>query len=246
MSQKNPNSAELPNLISLNEVWRRTGVPPYKIIMICNEIWLDCTPVDEGYRWQGQRLIPGNRDPLVPMTGKYKLTEDSQLELAERTIDPLRSRGFPLVANLTMETENGFLTLHSTSKSQCPPIPTPKILVPEKALEQFLAAHTQTYETAREASPEQKDRKAPERPIHRLLLRMMKSGINSGPELYKQFKREMVNKNRKYDLEKILLQWTDDEKQEFWWQNGPKAKRWCWKTVTNEALKLKNRYPELK
>ena len=61
------------------------------------------------------------------MTGKYKLTEDSQLELAERTIDPLRSRGFP--ANLTMETENGFLTLHSTSKSQCPPIPTPKMVL---------------------------------------------------------------------------------------------------------------------
>ena len=69
---------------------------------------------------------------------------------------PRDSRGFPLVANLTMETENGFLTLHSTSKSQCPPIPTPKILVPEKALEQFLAAHTQTYETAREAPPEQR------------------------------------------------------------------------------------------
>ena len=183
MSQKNLNPAELPNLIPLNEVWRRTAVPLYKIILICNEIWLDCTPVDEGYRWQGQRLIPGNRDPLVPMTGKYKLTEDSQFELAERAIDPLRSRGFPLVANLTMETENGFLTLHSTSKSQCPPIPTPKILVPEKALEQFLAAHTQTYETALEASPEQKDRKAPEHPMHRLLIILFKCTQRRGAHM---------------------------------------------------------------
>ena len=246
MSQNNPNSAELPKLVSLTEVQRRTNLSPGRIIRQCAQVWIDLTPAEESYQWLGRRLMAHPMDPLVPMNGTCKLTEDGQQALANRTMNYLKWKGFALVKDLTVETETGILIVSSLSKGTCPPIPTPNILVPEEVLEVFTEARTEACETPLEVSPEQKDRKVPERPIHRLLLRMMKSGINSGPELYKQFKREMVNKNRKYDLEKILLQWTDDEKQEFWWQNGRKAKRWCWKTVTNEVLKLKNRYPELK
>ena len=246
MSQNNPNSAELPKLVSLTEVQRRTNLSPGRIIRQCAEVWIDLTPAEESYQWLGRRLTARQRDPLMPMNGICKITEDGQQALANRTMNYLKWKGFALVKDLTVETETGILIVSSLSKGTCPPIPTPKILVPEEVLEVFTEAHTEAYEKPLGVSPEQKDRKAPEHPIHRLLLRMMKNGINSGPELYKQFKREMVNKNRKYDLEKILLQWTDDEKQEFWWQNGPKAKRWCWKTVINEVPKLKNRYPELK
>ena len=245
MSQKNPNLAELPNLIPLNEVWRRTGVPPYKIILICNEIWLDCTPVDEGYRWQGQRLIPGNRDPLVPMTGKYKLTEDSQLELAERTIDPLRSRGFPLVANLTMETENGFLTLHSTTKGRCPPLPTPKILVPEEVLEKFLAVRTQTYDIAPKTSPNQNGRKVIKDALDELLLEILQSGVNSGEGVYRIIVREMNSTQRNFDKQRILLQKIGDRRRGFRWQKAGLEQTCTMKTLRNRIAEIRQHFPEL-
>ena len=107
MSQKNPNSAELPKLVSLTEVLRRTNLSPGRIIRQCAQVWIDFTPADEGYRWLGRRLIAKPRDPLVPMDGIYKLTEDRQQALANRTMNYLKWKGFALIKDLTVETETG-------------------------------------------------------------------------------------------------------------------------------------------
>ena len=145
MSQNNPNSAELPKLVPLTEVQRRANLSPGRIIRQCAEVWIDLTPAEESYQWLGRRLTARQRDPLMPMNGICKITEDGQQALANRTMNYLKWKGFALVKDLTVETETGILIVSSLSKGTCPPIPTPKILVPEEVLEEFLEDYAEPY-----------------------------------------------------------------------------------------------------
>ena len=106
MSGKNLQPPELPELITLTEALRRTRQFPGRIIRQCVEVWIDFTPVDEGYRWLGRRLMAHRRDPLVPMNGICKLTEDGQQAIANRTMNYLKWKGFALIKDLTMAGEN--------------------------------------------------------------------------------------------------------------------------------------------
>ena len=138
MSEKTQQPSKLPQLVSLTEVQRRTNLSPGRIIRQCAQVWIDFTPADEDYRWLGRRLMARPRDPLVPMNGTCKLTEDGQQALANRTMNYMKWKGFALVKDLTVETETGILIVSSLSKGTCPPIPTPQILVSRQELDNLI------------------------------------------------------------------------------------------------------------
>ena len=244
MSGKNPQPPELPELITLTEALRRTRQSPGRIIRQCVEVWIDFTPVDEGYRWLGRRLMAHRRDPLVPMNGIYKLTEDGQQAIANRTMNYLKWKRFALIKDLTVETETGILIVSSLSKGACPPIPTPKILVPVAVLAELLGNDIKFSEMGPDQGLDQGDPIESLDPLDKLLLKMMRRGVNSGPEIYRQLKRDMVNKNREYDVENILCQWTNDKMREFIWLNGRREQRSSWKTVENRISNLRNQFPD--
>ena len=246
MSQKNPNSAELPKLVSLTEVRRRTNLSPGRIIRQCAQVWIDFTPADEGYRWLGRRLMAKPRDPLVPMNGIYKLTEDGQRDIASRTMNYLKWKGFALVKDLTVETETEMLIVSSLSKGTCPPIPTPKILVPEEVLEEFLEDYVEPYEMAPEVPPEKGERKVLKDGLDELLLEIMKSGVNSGIGVLKTIKREMNSTHRKFDKHEILLQMVGDRRQSFRWQNGRVEQNCTIQTLRNRISGIRQHFPELR
>ena len=243
MSQNNPNSAELPKLVSLTEVQRRTNLSPGRIIRQCAEVWIDLTPAEESYQWLGRRLTARQRDPLMPMNGICKITEDGQQALANRTMNYLKWKRFALIKDLTVETETGILIVSSLSKGACPPIPTPKILVPVAVLAELLGNDIKFSEMGQDQELDQSDPIESLDPLDKLLLKMMRRGVNSGPEIYRQLKRDMVNKNREYDVENILCQWTNDKMREFIWLNGRREQRSSWKTVENRISKLRNQFP---
>ena len=137
MSEKNLQLSELPDLISLTEVRRETGQTPGRIIRRCSKVWVDFVPVEEGYHWLGNRLMAHRRDRLVSIDGIYPLTEDSQRTIASRTMSPSQSMGFALVRDLAVETKTGILVVCSLSKVTCPPIPTPKIMVPREIFDEL-------------------------------------------------------------------------------------------------------------
>ena len=244
MSQNSPNSAELPKLVSLTEVQRRTNLSPGRIIRQCAQVWIDLTPAEESYQWLGRRLTARQRDPLMPMNGIYKLTEDGQRDIAGRTMNYLKWKGFELVRNLGVETESGILIVSSLSKGTCPPIPTPKILVPEDVLGELLGDDLKFGKMDQDRESERGNPIEPLDPLDKLLLKMMRCGVNSGPEIYKVFKREMLKKNREYDVENILCEWANDKMREFIWLNGRREQKNSWKTVENRISKLRNQFPE--
>ena len=220
MSEKNLQLSELPDLISLTEVRRKTGQPPGRIIRRCSKIWIDFVPVEEGYHWLGPRLMAHGRDRLAPIDGIYPLTEDSQRTIASRTMSPSQSMGFALVRDLAVETKTGILVVCSLSKGTCPPIPTPRILVPEEVLEEFLEDYAEPYETAPEVSPETGGRKVLKDGLDELLFEIMKSGVNSGERVYRIIVREMNSKQRNFDKQGILLQKLGNRERGFRWKKG--------------------------
>ena len=245
MSEKNLQLSELPDLISLTEVRRETGQPPGRIIRRCSKVWVDFVPVEEGYHWLGNRLMAHRRDRLVSIDGIYPLTEDSQRTIASRTMSPSQSMGFALVRDLAVETKTGILVVCSLSKGTCPPIPTPRILVPEEVLEEFLEDYAEPYETAPEVSPEKRGRKVLKDGLDELLLEIMKSGVNSGERVYRIIVREMNSKQRNFDKQGILLQKLGNRERGFRWKKGGLEQKCTMKTLRNRISDIRRHFPEL-
>ena len=245
MSEKNLQLSELPDLISLTEVRRETGQTPGRIIRRCSKVWVDFVPVEEGYHWLGHRLMAHRRDRLVSIDGIYPLTEDSQRTIASRTMSPSQSMGFALVRDLAVETKTGILVVCSLSKGTCPPIPTPRILVPEEVLEEFLEDYAEPYETAPEVSPEKRGRKVLKDGLDELLLEIMKSGVNSGERVYRIIVREMNSKQRNFDKQGILLQKLGNRERGFRWKKGGLEQKCTIKTLRNRISDIRRHFPEL-
>jgi len=245
MSEKNQQPSELPQLVSLTEVQRRTNLSPGRIIRQCAQVWIDFTPADEDYRWLGRRLTAHPRDPLVPMNGICKLTEDGQQALANRTMSYLKWKGFALVKDLTVETETGILIVNSLSKGTCPPIPTPNILVPEEVLEEFLEDYAKVHETVPEVSPEKGERKVIKDALDELLLEILQSGINSGEGVYRIIVREMNSTQRDFDKQGILLQKLGNRERGFRWKKGGLEQKCTMKTLRNRISDIRLHFPKL-
>ena len=246
MSQNNPNSAELPKLVSLTEVQRRTNLSPGRIIRQCAQVWIDLTPAEESYQWLGRKLTAHPRDPLVPMNGICKLTEDGQQALANRMMTYLKPKRFALVKDLTVETETGILIVGSPSKGTCPPIPAPNILVPEEVLKELLEDSAEPYEMAPEVPPEKGERKVLKDKLDELLLEIMKSGVKSGIGVFNIIKREMNSTHRKFDKHGILLQMVGDRRQSFRWQKGRIEQNCTIHTLRNRISGIRQHFPELR
>ena len=246
MSEKNQQPSELPQLVSLTEVQRRTNLSPGRIIRQCAQVWIDLTPAEESYQWLGRKLTAHPRDPLVPMNGIYKLTEDGQRDIAGRAMNYLKWKGFALVKDLTVETETGILIVSSLSKGTCPPIPTPKILVPEEVLEEFLEDYAEPYEMAPEIPPEKGERKVLKDKLDELLLEIMKSGVKSGIGVFNIIKREMNSTHRKFDKHGILLQMVGDRRQSFRWQKGRIEQNCTIHTLRNRISGIRQHFPALR
>jgi hypothetical protein len=240
MPKKNQKLTVIPKLVALSEVQRKTGHSPGRIIRKCAEVWIDFTPAEESYQWLGRRLTARQRDPLMPMNGICKITEDGQQALANRTMNYLKWKGFALVKDLTVETETGILIVSSLSKGTCPPIPTPKILVPEEVLEEFLEDYAEPYEMAPEVPPEKGERKVLKDKLDELLLEIMKSGVKSGIGVFNIIKREMNSTHR------ILLQMVGDRRQSFRWQKGRIEQNCTRHTLRNRISGIRQHFPELR
>ena len=244
MSQNNPNSAELPKLVSLTEVRRRTNLSPGRVIRQCAEVWIDLTPAEESYQWRGRRLTARQRDPLMPMNGICKLTEDGQRDIAGRAMNYLKWKGFALVKDLTVETETGILIVSSLSKGTCPPIPTPNILVPEE----ILGGLTDGVPTngGEEIEPSKQEKFESLDPLGKLLFKFLEKGVGSRSEIIKCLKREMRSTKRKFDAQGILLQWVDDDYSSFRWRNGRIERIISINRFMSRASELRKMFPGLK
>jgi len=244
MSEKNQQPSELPQLVSLTEVQRRTNLSPGRIIRQCAQVWIDFTPADEDYRWLGRRLTAHPRDPLVPMNGICKLTEDGQQALANRTMSYLKWKGFALVKDLTVETETGILIVNSLSKGTCPPIPTPNILVPEE----ILGGLTDAVPTkgGEEIEPSKQEKIESLDPLGKLLFKFLEKGVDSRSEIMNCLKSEMRSTKRKFDAQGILLQWVDDDYASFRWRNGRREQIISVNRFMSRASELRKMFPELK
>ena len=245
MSEKNLQPSELPDLISLTEVRRETGQPPGRIIRRCSKVWVDFVPVEEGYHWLGHRLMAHRRDRLVLIDGIYPLTEDSQRTIASRTMSPTQSMGFALVRDLAVETKTGILVVCSLSKGTCPPIPTPKIMVPREIFDELSTSGITTSSTDQGEKPEEEDTKIPFTPLEEVLLRMLKGGLNSEPAIKREINRELGRKmNRTYDFDHILVSWLNTERDSLIWKIGSKEEVYKWKTVINKISCLRKFLPK--
>ena len=185
------------------------------------------------------------RDRLVLIDGIYPLTEDSQRTIASRTMSPSQSMGFALFRDLAVATKTGILVVCSLSKGTCPPIPTPRILVPEEVLEEFLEDYAEPYETAPEVSPEKGERKVLKDGLDELLLEIMKSGVNSGERVYRIIVREMNSKQRNFDKQGILLQKLGNRERGFRWKKGGLEQKCTMKTLRNRISDIRRHFPEL-
>ena len=245
MSVKNQQPSESPQLVSLFDVQRKIRMPPWDIIRRCSGVWLDFTPADERYRWLVSRLVFHKEDSLTPITGNHKLTEDAQEKLAYRLADPFRSSGFPLVSELALETGEGTLVLHSLSNGQCPPIPTPKIMVPQEIFDELSSGEVATSRTNQKGNLGNEDINILLTPLEEVLLRMQKGGLNSEPAIKREINRELGRKmNRTYDFDHILVSWLNSERDSLIWKNGSKEKVYKWKTVVNKISFVRKFFPK--